>query len=74
MFRKKKKPRNTVFAITRRDDEYDINMLVFLDPYDISEQIINFSCRYVVCRPNRKTEPKHIYFYGVQIARKFNLL
>ena len=26
---KKKKPRNTVFAITRRDDEYDINMYGF---------------------------------------------
>ena len=36
----------------------------FFDQYIVPEQVIDVSCRYVLCGPNRTTEPK-LFDYGI---------
>ena len=48
--------------------------MVFLDPYIKGLLFINFMGRYVVCGPNRRTEPKISDFEGVPKVKKYEVL
>ena len=57
--------KNTVFAITRRDDEYYMNIYGFLDPRIKSEQIKNFSYQLTLVKFIEQHFTKAIGLYSI---------